>query len=111
MSTSREHPLVLVFKFGGTSVATAERIRRVVELVQAVDEAARRVVVVSALSGVTDELIRAIDEALARTGAHRDVLEVVWQRHAAATDALAAPPPARPGQPQTPWLPRTSGRR
>ena len=72
-------------------MATAERIRRVVELVQAVEEAARRVVVVSALGGVTDELIRAIDEALARTGAHRDVLEAVRQRHAAAADALAAP--------------------
>ena len=91
MGTSPAHSPVLVFKFGGTSVATAERIRRVVALVQASDEAARRVVVVSALGGVTDELIRAIDEALARTGAHRDVLDAVRQRHATAADALAVP--------------------
>ncbi|MFB3131752.1 MAG: bifunctional aspartate kinase/homoserine dehydrogenase I [Rhodothermales bacterium] len=91
MSTSRGHHPIQVFKFGGTSVATAERIQRVVALVQATEEAARRVVVVSALGGVTDELIRAIDEALARTGAHHDVLEAVRQRHAAVAEALAAP--------------------
>ena len=91
MSTSPASDPALVFKFGGTSVATAERIRRVVALVRADETAARRVVVVSALGGVTDALIQAIDEALARTGAHRDVLEAVRQRHAEAVDDLAVP--------------------
>jgi len=86
-SPSQPRP-VLVFKFGGTSVATAERIRRVVDLVCAAPGTARRVVVVSALGGVTDALIRAIDEALARTGRHREGLEALRQRHEAVADAL-----------------------
>ncbi|MDX1547860.1 MAG: aspartate kinase, partial [Rhodothermales bacterium] len=75
-----------VFKFGGTSVATAERVRRVVALVRREPATARRVVVVSAFGGVTDALLAAIDEALARSGSHRDALGALRQRHA---DALA----------------------
>ncbi|MEM7788868.1 MAG: aspartate kinase, partial [Bacteroidota bacterium] len=58
---------VHVAKFGGTSVATPERIRRAVRLV-AEGPAGRRVVVVSALGGTTDDLLAALDAALARTG-------------------------------------------
>lgn len=56
---------MIVMKFGGTSVADAERLRRVAQLVAA-RAAARPVVVVSALAGVTDLLLRAMDHA--RTG-------------------------------------------
>lgn len=78
-----------VYKFGGTSVANAERIRRVVELVLAETDSVRRVVVVSALGGVTDELIRAIDEALSRSDKHRERLAAIRQRYAEAAEALA----------------------
>lgn len=91
MSISREQFPVRVFKFGGTSVATAERIQRVVALVQAVEKATQRVVVVSALGGVTDALVQAIDEALARTGAHHDTVAAIRQRHAVAAEVLASP--------------------
>ena len=84
----KAHP-IHVFKFGGTSVATVERIRRVVDLVRALDDGTQRVVVASALGGVTDELIRAIEEALARTGGHRAVLQAIRQRHDEAADTLA----------------------
>lgn len=77
-----------VSKFGGTSVATPERIRRVVDLVAAGE--GRRVVVVSALGGTTDDLLDALDAALARSG-HADAVEAVRQRHEAAADDLAAP--------------------
>ncbi len=80
---------VHVYKFGGTSVATAERIRRVVSLVRAEPDV-RRVVVVSALGGVTDELLAAVEAAMARTGQHKAILEALWQRHVAATEELAA---------------------
>ncbi len=80
--------LVRVHKFGGTSVATADRIRRVVQLVQAEPETIRRVVVVSALGGVTDQLLSCIDAALARTGAHRTTIEVLRQRHREVLEAL-----------------------
>ena len=55
-----------VSKFGGTSVASPERIRRVVELVTATAAEGRTVVVVSALGGTTDDLLAALDAALAR---------------------------------------------
>ena len=45
-----------VLKFGGTSVGTPESILKVMEIVASRDEAT--VVVVSALGGVTDQLIR-----------------------------------------------------
>ena len=79
----------LVAKFGGTSVATPERIRRVVDLVTASPSIGRRVVVVSALGGVTDDLLAALDAALARTG-HTAHIERIQQRHADALAALVA---------------------
>jgi aspartokinase/homoserine dehydrogenase 1 len=87
-------PQTHVEKFGGTSVATPERIRRAVELVQpsadSSDKDARRVVVVSALGGVTDELLALIDAALERTGDHDDRLDALRRRHLEAAEALAA---------------------
>lgn len=53
---------MIVQKFGGTSVADAERILAVAGIVKA-SAAERPLVVVSALSGVTDLLIRAVDLA------------------------------------------------
>lgn len=72
-----------VFKFGGTSVRDADRIRRVVELVQQEDATAQRVVVSSALGGVTDQLLAAANEAVARTGEHRTILADLRARHSA----------------------------
>ena len=56
---------MIVMKFGGTSVADAERIRAAGEIVAARRER-RPVVVVSALAGVTDLLLAAV--AAARRG-------------------------------------------
>lgn len=85
---SIDHP-VYVYKFGGTSVKTAERIRGVARLVLNEDVDGLRVVVVSALGGVTDQLITAVDEALARSGRHADLLDALKERHLAALDELA----------------------
>jgi aspartate kinase len=62
---------VIVMKFGGTSVADAERIRAAAEIVRA-RAAKRPIVVVSALAGVTDLLERAVTGA--RSG-EREALE------------------------------------
>jgi len=48
---------MIVMKFGGTSVGSAREILRVTELVG--KEKRKKVVVVSAMSGVTDRLDRA----------------------------------------------------
>ena len=79
---------VHVAKFGGTSLSTPERIRRAVALVQRGDPAARRVVVVSAMGGVTDALLAALDAALARDGSHGAQLDAVRQRHDEALRSL-----------------------
>ena len=56
----------LVMKFGGTSVADAPAISRVVSIVSAAAAQGPTVVVVSAMSGMTDELLRTCQ--LARAG-------------------------------------------
>ena len=81
-----------VAKFGGTSVGTPERVRRVVELATATPASYRRVVVSSAFGGVTDRLLAAIDAAVERTGEHRPILAEVRQRHEGALAALASEP-------------------
>ncbi|MEM1042659.1 MAG: bifunctional aspartate kinase/homoserine dehydrogenase I [Bacteroidota bacterium] len=78
---------VRIAKFGGTSVATPERVREVVRLVAAMPE--RRAVVTSAFGGVTDQLLGAIQAAKGRTGEHRSVLGALRARHAEALGALA----------------------
>ena len=57
----------LVMKFGGTSVADLERIRRVARLVAAEAETRRVAVVVSAMAGKTNELVAWTDGAGAAT--------------------------------------------
>ena len=53
----------LVMKFGGTSVADAAAISRVVSIVRAAAVHGPTIVVVSAMSGVTDELLRTCHHA------------------------------------------------
>jgi len=55
---------MLVLKFGGTSVGSAENLSRVLEIVRS-QSGARPVVVVSAHSGVTNELLRLARAAVA----------------------------------------------
>ena len=71
---------LVVHKFGGTSVAGAERYRGVARIVQGRPEP-RRAVVVSAMSGVTDALVRAVDLAGRRDPAYRGELAALRERH------------------------------
>lgn len=54
---------LIAMKFGGTSVGSAERMKNVAEIVTDTAQRAEVVVVVSAMGGVTDMLIRAASEA------------------------------------------------
>jgi aspartate kinase len=86
---------MVVQKFGGTSVADPEAIRRLIEIVRAARtrDARGPAVVVSAMSGVTDSLLAVaasagaaqLQEALAKTQQIRD-------RHLAAARALVTGP-------------------
>jgi aspartate kinase len=86
---------VIVLKFGGTSVADAERILGVAAIVKA--RASRRpVVVVSALAGVTDLLVRAV--AGARAGDREGIeplLSDLARRHRWAISGAIEPAGAR----------------
>jgi len=82
---------VQVFKFGGSSVATADRIQRVVELVLSEAPGGRRVVVTSAMGGITDRLLEALDAALDRTDAHQDIIAELLAKHEAVVEAVALP--------------------
>jgi len=88
--------MLIVMKFGGTSVGNAAALRQVVEIV---DKAHRRgdrvVVVVSAMSGVTDMLLRGARQAEqgdieTSHRSHEDILT----RHTEVIDAFLAGTPA-----------------
>ncbi len=68
---------MIVMKFGGSSVANADRIRGVVEIVKARLER-RPIVVASAFRGVTDDLFKLAEDALRGNDA---LLERVKTRH------------------------------
>ncbi|MFD2784327.1 bifunctional aspartate kinase/homoserine dehydrogenase I [Hymenobacter rubripertinctus] len=77
-----------VLKFGGSSVATAENMFRVLNLAEAAARHAPTVVVVSALGGVTDALIAAGRRAAAADGSYRDLLRELELRHLEAVRGL-----------------------
>ena len=78
----------VVHKFGGTSLADAERFRRVAEIIAARPEK-RRAVVVSAMAGVTNALVRAVELAGQRdTDGYRRVLDDVREKHHIAVNEL-----------------------
>lgn len=95
MSTHQRAAERVVHKFGGTSLADAERIRGVAKIVSARPES-QRFVVVSAMGGVTDALVRAVQLAGSRDPAYIGAIEEVRNRHHATiaellpTDAAAA---------------------
>ena len=80
-------PAMIVYKFGGTSVGSGERIRGVVEVIRQAPH--RPVVVVSALSGVTD----ALSALLSPGGADQvaDRLEALRARHLGVARELVTP--------------------
>jgi aspartokinase/homoserine dehydrogenase 1 len=70
-----------VLKFGGTSVANAENINKVIEIAGHALKKDRTIVVASALGGITDALIQCGTLAAAGDEAYRDKLEEVAHRH------------------------------
>jgi aspartate kinase len=82
---------VVVMKFGGTSVADADRIRRVAERLVAAQRAGRRVVgVVSAMGKTTDDLLALAGEVSERPHPRElDMLLSTGERISAALCAMA----------------------
>ena len=83
----------LVMKFGGTSVADEKAIRRVVDIVRDARDRteAPPIVVVSAMSGVTDDLLRLAHRASrGEPPAEASEADALRRRHLEAAEALAA---------------------
>ena len=80
----------VVHKFGGSSLANAERFRLVAAILR--DRAdARQIIVVSAMHGVTDALLAVSDSATTRAPEWRAQWQALLDRHlATATDLLGA---------------------
>ncbi len=77
-----------VLKFGGTSVANAENINKVVAIVKEKIKNDTTVVVVSALGGVTDLLLNAASLAADGNESYKEKLATVEQRHLEAVKEL-----------------------
>lgn len=77
-----------VLKFGGSSVANAENINKVVAIVQKVSQKDKTVLVVSALGGVTDLLLSAARLASLGDESYNEQLSVIEKRHLAAVTEL-----------------------
>lgn len=81
---------MIVLKFGGTSVGSAPMIDRVCDIIAAAPT--ERVVVISAMSGVTDTLLEVLKKAVRDEGAIEPFLADLRKRHLNALDEGQATP-------------------
>ena len=77
-----------VLKFGGSSVANAANMNKVIGIVQESVQNDTTVLVVSALGGVTDALLQAGAQASAGNDAYKEALKTLEQKHLDAVRAL-----------------------
>lgn len=77
----------VVHKFGGTSLANVERYRSAAEIFLSQRSGQQSAVVVSAMSGVTDALIKSVELAANHDNSYLDKLKDLKERH---LDTLAA---------------------
>ncbi len=77
-----------VLKFGGSSVGSAEAIAKVVAIVTERIKTAPTIVVVSAMSGVTDQLLMLAQSASQGNEAYKTIIQNIEQKHLDAVRAL-----------------------
>ncbi len=70
---------MIVSKFGGTSVGSAENIKKVIQIIQQKNQ--QTAVVVSALGGVTNLLVKASELALNNEAGYETIVDQIEQRH------------------------------
>jgi len=79
-----------VLKFGGTSVANAQNINLVLNIVSEISKKDQLVVVVSAFSGVTDLLVLAASNAAAKDKSYKEIVSQIEKKHKDAIEELIA---------------------
>jgi len=72
---------VKVLKFGGTSVANAEHITKVIDIVKNESQKDKIAVVVSAFGGITDQLLKAGEQATQKDLGYTDTFDSIKARH------------------------------
>lgn len=78
-----------VLKFGGSSVANAERIKALIEIIKGYDnETERFTIVCSAFGGITDMLIEMSTKASRADESYKELLEEFYTRHNEAAETL-----------------------
>ena len=77
-----------VLKFGGTSVANAQNINLVLEIVNETSKKSKLAVVVSAFSGVTDMLVLAASNAAAKDKNYKEIVFQIEKKHKDAIEQL-----------------------
>lgn len=70
-----------VLKFGGTSVGSSENIRKVTEIVRSSAAQEKTIVVVSAMSGVTNLLIASSEKSASGDDSYKDALSIIEEKH------------------------------
>jgi aspartokinase/homoserine dehydrogenase 1 len=70
-----------VLKFGGSSVSTSINIKKVAQIVQQASKKDKTIVVVSALGGITDSLLKAAMFASQGNEEYKKLLDQIEQRH------------------------------
>ena len=70
-----------VLKFGGSSVGSAEAINQMVTIVSARLKQDKTIVVVSAMSGVTDQLLMLAQTAAQGNEAYKTIIQNIEQKH------------------------------
>ena len=83
---------MLVMKFGGTSVGSADRVLQLIEIVKEASAHEPVVVVVSAMSGITNLLEEACLKAAAQDESFKQVVETISRRHDECIGALRFSP-------------------
>jgi aspartokinase/homoserine dehydrogenase 1 len=77
-----------VLKFGGSSVGSADAISKVVDIVSESIQKEPTIVVVSAMSGVTDQLLMLAQSASQGNEAYKTIIQNIEQKHLDAVRAL-----------------------
>ncbi len=77
-----------VLKFGGSSVANAENINRVIDIIKNNTSASRKIIVVSALGGITDMLLKTAALAEANDERYKEILQEIENKHLNAVKEL-----------------------
>ena len=77
-----------VLKFGGSSVGSAEAINKVIAIVKERNKKSPTIVVVSAMSGMTDQLLMLAQSASQGNEAYKTIIQHIEQKHLDAVRAL-----------------------